>query len=107
VALAHHGAPVPVESAEEIYAQVKAEFERLQDRQAPRGEWLTFSSRLIDAIMKCQAIVMEHQKRLIAHARGVEIADDYKETSQASRDAISVLDRLSTLHDRARTKLLP
>lgn len=93
-------------SVDEIYAQLKAEFDRLQERHAARGEWLAFSSRLIDAIMKCQAVVIEHQKRLIAHARGVEVADDYKETSQASRDAISVLDRLSTLHDRTRAKLL-
>lgn len=94
-------------TADEIYNKIKAEFERLDRDRAARGEWIQFSNRLIDAVMKCQAIVMEHQKRLIAHARGEGDGCDYKATSQASRDAIHILDSLAALHERTRAKLLP
>ena len=94
-------------SATDIYEKIKAEFERLEQENATRGEWIAFSNRLLEAIMKCQQIVLDHQKRMIAQARSGPDVEDYKLTRQVSKDAIQVLDNLSVLHEQTRAKLLP
>lgn len=94
-------------SASDIYEQIKTEFERLERMDASRTEWINFSNRLVAAVMKCQAIVLELQKRLIAQTRAGADSEDYKATRQASKDAIQILDNLSALHERTRGKIVP
>ena len=93
--------------ATEVYEKIKADFERLERENASRSDWIIFANRLVDAVMKCQAIVIEHQKRMIAQTRSGPDTDEYKATRQASKDAIQILDSLSALHERTRAKLLP
>jgi len=92
-------------SAAEIYEKIKAEFERLERNGAAPAEWIPFANRLVEAVMKIQAIVMDHQKRLIAQTRGDLDRADYETTRQAAKDGIQILDNLTALHERTRSKL--
>lgn len=94
------------DSAADIHRRIKTEFERLERAGASRLEWISFANRIVEAVMACQKIVLEHQSRLFPQP-GTDIdTRDYQETRQASRDALKALDKLSALYQRARLKLM-
>lgn len=90
------------DTAAEIHRRIKDEFERLERSGASRMEWISFANRLVEAVMACQKIVLEHQSRLVPQP-GSNV--DYQQTRQASRDALQALDGLSSLYQRIRLKL--
>ena len=90
----------------ELYDGVKADFERLAQNSASRGEWIQLSYKLVEAIMRCQQHVLEKQKAVIAYARGHADSDTYRQARQESRDMIHVLDRLNELHHRIRMRIV-
>lgn len=93
------------DSAADIHRRIKAEFDRLERERASRLEWINFANRIVEAVMACQKIVLEHQSRLFPQPGADTDTRDYQETRQASRDALQALDNLSTLYQRARLKL--
>ncbi|NVB85016.1 MAG: hypothetical protein HOV81_42005 [Kofleriaceae bacterium] len=93
-------------SPRQLYGRLKADFDRLEQSNAQRGEWLQLSYRLIETTMACQELVIEKQKVLLAYARGEADAEAFRDARQESRDAIQVLDKLAELHQQIRWHLL-
>jgi hypothetical protein len=90
-------------SAPEIYKSAKATFERLERAAASHAEWLRFSHEVLEAVMRCQAIVMENQRATL-DARSSGLAED-REHRIAARDTLEIVDRLTALYQRAKAKL--
>lgn len=92
--------------ASELYDRLKAAYDLLERSGGSRSEWLQLSVRVVEAVMKCQQIVIDRQKDLVAHARGPTTGTEFLATRQASRDAIRILDKLTALHQQIKARRL-
>ena len=91
-------------TAKDIYAQVKAEFDRLDQAHAGPPEWSRLAVTILDGVMKCQAIVIEKQGLAIEAARAVDGAA-VANLRQDAKDALYYVDALSGLYDVLKLKL--
>lgn len=91
--------------ADEHYARIKGDLERLQRSGGTRADWLQLSVRLLESMMKCQQILIELQKELLALARGPTPPSEQKALRQESKDVILILDQLAAMHQRIKQRL--
>jgi hypothetical protein len=90
-------------SPAEIYRVAKTELERLERTASPHADWLRFSHQVLEAVMRCQAIVMEQQRAALdARSNGT---DEDREHRMAARDTLEIVERLTTLYQRAKARL--
>lgn len=90
--------------AADIYARVKAEFERLESGGEQR-DWVRLANSAVEALMQCQSIVIEKQR---AALEGVRCELDPAESARVraeAKDALYYVDSITALYHRIKTKI--
>lgn len=90
--------------ASEIYERAATQFARLELEDVSHREWIRFSHDVLEALMRCQAIVMEKQRRVLELRSIAGAADDPVLRTEA-KDALAFVERLTELYQRIKGKL--
>lgn len=91
-------------TAEDLYARVKGEVDQLDAKGAAHHEWVRMSCTVLEAVMKCQKLVMEKQHEALDAIRAQRAQGEVSKLRAEAADTLRVLDKLNDLYQRIKHK---